>query len=216
MESGSLALQPALIELRPLLQELVDAIQPMAQDRGITVYQVADDAMPTELIADPDRMRQIVSVLLHEALRFPCGAPDTMWLLADGGGESCHREIALRITIRGLGKPIPEATRAVMFPAFDGLAVPAGADGPARPTAGTGLAPAIVRHLTTLMGGQLSCETWSAIDGRTGNDFTLTLPPDLLPSPVPGPLASPTRLNNATLPKASAAAAHTGFCWWGR
>jgi CheY-like chemotaxis protein len=31
------------------------------------------------------------------------------------------------------------------------------------------------------MGGQLSCAAWSAIDGRTGNDFTLTLPPDLLP-----------------------------------
>jgi CheY-like chemotaxis protein len=46
---------------------------------------------------------------------------------------------------------------------------------------GTGLGPAIARHLATLMGGQLRCEGWSTIDGRTGNDFILTLPPELLP-----------------------------------
>ena len=179
MEAGAVALHPALIEMRPLLRDLVDAIQPAARDRGITVYQVVNDATPAELIADADRVRQIVSVLLHEALRF--AAPDTMWLLADGGGDDRNGVIALRITIRGFGTPIPEDMRAGMFPAFDGVAVPASSDGAARPSTGTGLGPAIARHLTALMGGQLSCEAWSAIDGRTGNDFTVTLPPDLLP-----------------------------------
>jgi len=179
MEAGAVALRPALIEIRPLLRELVDAVQPTAQDRGITVYQVVNDAAPAELIADADRVRQIVSVLLHEALRI--ATPDTMWLLADAGGDDRNDAIALRITIRGFGTPIPEAMRTRMFPAFDGVAVPADADGSSGSLAGTGLGPAIARHLTTLMGGLLFCEAWSAIDGRTGNDFTLTLPPDLLP-----------------------------------
>jgi CheY-like chemotaxis protein len=204
MEAGSVGLQPALIGVRPLLRDVVDTIQPAAQDRGITVYLVVSDTTPEELIADPDRVRQIVTVLLAEALRF--AMPDTMWLLADGGEDDQNRAVGMRVTIRGFGTPIHEQIRARMFPAFDAVAVPgrsddatapasahhqdvaqgltleqSNLDDSAIPVLGTGLGPAIAGHLTALMGGQLRCETWSAIDGRTGNDFILTLPPDLLP-----------------------------------
>jgi signal transduction histidine kinase/CheY-like chemotaxis protein len=179
MEAGAVVLRPALIEVRPLLRDLVDAIQPAARDRGIAVYQVVNDTTPAELIADADRVRQIVGALLHEALRV--ATPDTMWLLADGGEDDRNGATALRITVRGFGTPIPESLRARMFPAFDGIAVPADSDGAAGSVPGTGLGPAIARHLTALMGGRLGCEAWSAIDGRTGNDFILSLPPDLLP-----------------------------------
>ncbi|HEX3996204.1 MAG TPA: PAS-domain containing protein, partial [Acetobacteraceae bacterium] len=179
MEAGSVVLRPALVEIRPVLRALVDAIQPEARDRGISVFQVINDTTPAELIADADRLRQIVSVLLHEALWF--AAPDTMWLLADGGEDDGNEPLALRVTIRCFGAPIPEAMRTGMFPTFSGVAVPVDLDGSAKSVPGTGLGPAIARHLTALMGGQLSCETWSATDGRTGNDFVLTLPPELLP-----------------------------------
>ncbi len=179
MEAGSVVLRPALIEIPPLLRDLVDAIQLETRDCGISVFQVINEATPAELIADPDRVRQIVNVLLLEALRF--AVPDTMWLLADGGEDDGNQPIALRITIRCFGAPIPEAMRTGMFPAFVDVVVPVDLDNSEKPVPGTGLGPAIARHLTALMGGQLSCETWSAIDGRTGNDFVLTLPPDLLP-----------------------------------
>ncbi len=185
MEAGAVTVQPALIGVRPLLREIVDAIQPGARDRGITVYQVVNDAAPAELIADPERIRQIVSVLFAEAMRF--ASPDTIWLLADGGDQDGCPDgtgaVALRVTIRGFGAPIPDPQRAAMFPDFNALAVPGRtAAGPMTSDAmGTGLEPAIARHLATLMRGQVRCEAWSTLDGRTGNDFILTLPPDLLP-----------------------------------
>ena len=179
MEGGAVGLRPALIEMRPLLRDAVDAIQSAAQERGITVYQVVDDTLPVELIADADRLRQIVSVLLQEALRF--AAPDTIWLLADRGEADGNRASAVRLTVRGFGTPIPAEVRARIFPTFDGVAVPDLIDGSATHIGSTGLGPAIARHLTALMGGHLHCATWSTIDGRTGNDFTLSLPPDLLP-----------------------------------
>ena len=179
MEAGTVVLRPALLDVRSLLRGIVETIQPVAQDRGITIFQVVDDATPGELIADRDRLRQVVIVLLREALRF--AAPDTMWLLADAGEDGHGGAVALRVTIRGFGTPIPEETRARMFPTFDAVAVPADTEGAASPLPGTGLSPAIARHLTALMGGEVVCETWRAIDGRTGNDFSLTLPPDLLP-----------------------------------
>ena len=196
MEGGAVVPQPALIGVRALLRDIVETFQPAARESGITVYQVVNEGTPAELIADPDRIRQIVSVLLTEALRF--AAPDTMWLLADGGEDDRDGDVALRVTIRGFGTPIADSIRARMFPSFDGLAAPArseeaegaafvganasGSGGDAGVAViGTGLGPAIARHLTTLMGGQLRCEGWSTIDGRTGNDFILTLPADLLP-----------------------------------
>jgi signal transduction histidine kinase/DNA-binding NarL/FixJ family response regulator len=206
MEAGGLRLKPALVAVRTLLQEVVDTIQPEAQEHGITVYLVVNEAAPAELIADPDRIRQVMTLLLSEAVR--TAAPDTMWLLADAGdGE---RE-ALRLTIRGFGSPIPEAERAGRFPSINEVAVPdqaaIGADSAVAYAAGvahadavhvgvvqgdaahadvvygggTFLGPAIARHLSMLMGGDLRCAGWSTMDGRTGNDFILSLPPDLLP-----------------------------------
>ena len=187
MEAGGVTPRPALIAVRPLLRSIVDAIQPVALDGGITVYQVVNETAPAELIADPDRIRQILTVLLSEALRF--AGPDTMWLLADSGEDEHGDQVALRVTIRGFGPPISDAMRAAMFPrscrrgrrsGWGRIARPRPAS-TSRSPMGTGLGPAIARHLTTMMGGQLRCEGWSTLDGRTGNDFILTLPPDLLP-----------------------------------
>ncbi|MSP02817.1 MAG: response regulator [Acetobacteraceae bacterium] len=188
MQAGAIELRPAMLEMRLLLRDIVDKIQPEARDRGLMVYLVVNKGAPPELIADPARLRQIVTLLLSEAVRF--AAPDTMWLMADPGGPGEDGEVALRVTIRGFGAPIPEAPGGGIFRSFDAVAAPRdsgtmteapGSSRPASVDQGTGLALTIARHLTGLMGGQLKCETWSTLDGRTGNDFILTLPPRLLP-----------------------------------
>jgi signal transduction histidine kinase/CheY-like chemotaxis protein len=188
MEAGTLELQPALIGVRPLLRDIVDAMQPAARDRGITLYLVVNEAAPGELIADPGRIRQIVTALIAEALRI--AAPDTMWLMADRGEDNSGDTMGLRVTVRGFGKQLPEAVRAHIFPALNAIAVPGPSDGGSEAwdadrfdgrARDTGLGLAIAQYLTTLLGGHARCEGWSTIDGRTGNDFILTLPPDLLP-----------------------------------
>jgi CheY-like chemotaxis protein len=183
MEAGILECRPALLGVRDLLQSSIDTIQPTARDLGITAYLIVNGSAPQELIADPDHIRQIVTLLLSEAIRF--ATPDTMWLLADGGENEHGEKIALRLTIRCLGTPISDADRGSIFPSLEAISVPdqsasgrESSDGPVR---GTGLASAIAQHLTTMMGGFLRCEGWSTVDGRTGNDFCLTLPIDLLP-----------------------------------
>jgi signal transduction histidine kinase/CheY-like chemotaxis protein len=176
MEAGGLELRPALLSVRALLQDVVDLIQPAARERGITLYLVVNEAAPAELIADPARLRQIMILLLTEAVR--TAAPDTMWLLADRGDDEHD---ALRLTIRGFGVPIPEAERAAMFPSVASISAPDQLDGAAANDKGTFLGTAVARHLAAMMGGEPRCEGWSTIDGRTGNDFILALPPDLLP-----------------------------------
>jgi signal transduction histidine kinase/CheY-like chemotaxis protein len=184
MEAGALVPRPALVAMRPLLRDIVDAMQPEAQDRGLTVYLIVSEAAPAELIADPARLSQTVTLLLTEAIRF--AAPDTMWLLADADEASAGEDaeaVALRVTIRGFGAPIPEAPHAAMFRSFDEIAAPDAENSTS--AAGTGLGLATARYLSLQMGGHLRCESWSTEDGRTGNDFILELPPGLLPGHGP-------------------------------
>jgi signal transduction histidine kinase len=188
MEAGTLELLPELVRVRPLLRDIVDAVQPAAWDRGITVYLVVNESAPLELIVDPARIRQIVTALMAEALRF--AAPDTMWVIADGGKEDSLDTVALRVTVRGFGTQLSETKRAGLFPSLDAIAVPGSSDADRDGSAAdrfdghaesSGFGLAVARYLTTMMRGQARCEGWSTLDGRTGNDFILTLPPELLP-----------------------------------
>ena len=163
-------------------------MQPAARDRGLTIYPIIYETAPPELIADPFRVRQIIALLLTEAVRY--ATPGAMWLMVDSGAEHAPRgetgndaampvksDVALRVTIRGFGAPISDENRATMFRSFDAVAAPGQPD----EAGGTGLGPSIARYLSGLMGGVLRCETWSTGDGRTGNDFLFTLPRILLP-----------------------------------
>jgi DNA-binding response OmpR family regulator/signal transduction histidine kinase len=178
MEAGTLELRPAMLGVRRLLQDAIDTVQPTARDLGITAYLIVRESAPQELIADPGRLHQIVTLLLSEAIRF--ATPDAVWLLVDGGMDERGENIALRLTIRCLGTPIRDVDREEIFPSLGAIDVPA-AESPVEGAMGSGLGPAIARYLTTMMGGNLRCEGWSTIDGRTGNDFCLALPVDLLP-----------------------------------
>jgi signal transduction histidine kinase/DNA-binding response OmpR family regulator len=178
MEAGTLELRPALLGVRRLLQNAIDTVQPTARNLGVTAYLIVRDLAPRELIADPGRLHQIVTLLLSEAIRF--ATPDAVWLLVDGGMDEHGGKIAVRLTVRCLGTPIGDAEREEMFPSLGAIDVP-DAESPVEGAMGTGLGPAIARYLTTAMGGNLWCEGWSTVDGRTGNDFCLTLPVDLLP-----------------------------------
>ena len=176
MESGRLTAWPALVAIRPLLRQAIDSIQADAQTKGVTVYLAANETMPAELIADPTRIRRIVSQLLSDAARL--AAPDAMWLIADGGGGD--PAVALRLMVRSFGVPLPEVRRAEFFRDLATVAVPPPGDDPWA-AEDTGLGVAVAGLLVSAMGGTARCEAWSTMDGRTGNDLIVTLPPDLLP-----------------------------------
>ena len=177
MEVGTLRPKPAIAILRPLLQAAVDVFQPVAAERRIKVSLAIADNAPVELIADPDRIRQVVTLILSEAVRF--AAPGTMWLMAGmtrrAAGESGPEALWPSLTIRAFGPPIAAPVRARMFRPLTEVAAPQPGG-----TLGTGLHLAIARHLTEMMDGHIACDTWTAVDGQTGNDFTVALPSGLL------------------------------------
>ncbi len=169
MQTGHVTARPEMIAVAPILREIVEATRIETEERGLTVWLTVSPAAPPELIGDPTRIRQIATLLVTEASRR--ASPDTMWLMAEPGGDG----IALRLIVRGFGGPIPE-TGGGEFPGFDTVVVPETAETP-----GTGLGLAFARHLAMAIGARLRHETWATPHGRSGNDFLLEFPVAFLP-----------------------------------
>lgn len=192
MEAGQLSLRPSVFLLSPLLDSVVDMFHPQAAQRGITLRRAVDPDVPAQMYADPGRLRQILINLLSNAVKF--GIPGPVLLLARRDWDAEGRDL-LYLAVRDRGPVIEHAGRARLFRAFSRLDVDEGEP------LGSGLGLAICRYLVTLMGGEIGCDTWTAEDKRTGNEFWVRLPLAPVPAGVRPRSASPDAPPRLLLPR---------------
>ncbi|GGR89363.1 sensor histidine kinase [Deinococcus sedimenti] len=155
-DAGRLALDPRPLDLGALGQEVVQALQDRAAALGLTLG-VQADAAPT--LADRDRVRQITTNLVDNALRH---ARSRVLVRVETRGE----HVILHVEDDGPG--IPEGSREAVFTRFTRLDASRSRD-----TGGSGLGLAIVRALAAAHGGQAAL---AASRGLGGAHFTVTLP----------------------------------------
>ncbi|MFE4107696.1 sensor histidine kinase [Almyronema epifaneia] len=145
--------------LRELLDDLVANIVPLAQRKQLTVVLESDRA-PTEITTDAVRLRQIISNLLSNAVRYTkvgiiriiCQQPDAQsWSIA--------------IVDTGVG--ISAEMQERIFEPYFRVNSPHSTD-----EEGTGLGLAIVKRLVTLLQGQIELISVP----NQGSTFTLTFP----------------------------------------
>jgi len=158
-EAGQLRL-----DLRPT--DLVEAIQTtaanftvVAEAKGVRLTTDLADELPP-VLADPDRLAQILRNLLSNALRHtPEGGQVTISAMSSGS--------AARIVVTDTGEGIPPQDLPCVFDRFWR------ADrSRARETGGSGLGLAIARHLVQAHGGQIGVES----EAGQGSRFWFTLP----------------------------------------
>lgn len=165
VESGQFTLESVPFHVQELLSTSVDLFRQRAQDKGITIgYQILPD-VPTTLVGDPHRLRQILLNLLGNAVKFTeRGGIDVQVAVAAQDahassltGRSAFRELtecALRFSVRDTGIGIPIEKHDVIFESF------AQADSSTtRKYGGSGLGLAIARRLANLMGGSMGLES---------------------------------------------------------
>ncbi len=159
-----LALQAVL--LRPLLEDLARTLRPRADARQVTLHlEVTADAPPVQ--GDPDRLRQIFSNLLDNAIKFnKPGGRVTVRAAVDGP--------SLRVNVQDTGTGIPEADLPRIFERFYRVD-----KARSRELGGTGLGLAIVKHLIELHQGRVTVESRPG----QGSTFTVTLPLASPPAP---------------------------------
>lgn len=154
VEAGKLSIRPQRLDMRDLLDDLRNTIEPMvAQNGNILQITYADDLMP--LVADPLRIRQILLNLLSNAAKFTEQGTITLDARIGIGPASLTEGAAepgdwLRFTVTDTGIGIDPEGLAQLFEPFTQLGNPIG-----RPAGGTGLGLALSQKLCRLMGGDI-------------------------------------------------------------
>ncbi|TMB18468.1 MAG: hybrid sensor histidine kinase/response regulator [Deltaproteobacteria bacterium] len=155
LEAGSVELQTSQFDLSALLEEMRNRMQPLGDRHPIRIN--APEKLP--LIADKDRLEQVLANLLSNAIRYsPEGGP--IEVDAETTGDGVH----IRVRDRGLG--IPREHQQLVFERF----------GRAHGTAfgGLGLGLAISKGIVERHGGRI----WVESTGRPGEGsvFHVQLP----------------------------------------
>ena len=146
IESGELQLSNEAFELNNLLLEIRDSMRVSANAKGLAlqVHELPADA-PTVLVGDPVRIRQILSNLVENAIKF---TPQGSVSLKTFVNCSDNRTAKLRFDVEDTGIGIPDDIQPLLFDRFKQAKKIPG-------TTGVGLGLAIVSELTRQMGGQV-------------------------------------------------------------
>ena len=176
IEAGMLTLESIPFDLRQLLQETMRAHAMRAQASGLELVLDVDPALPHTLLGDPGRLRQVLTNLAGNAIKFtPQGeVVVSARLRASGDGVA-----SLRLSVRDTGIGIAADMQEAVFDAFqqeDGSTT--------RRFGGTGLGLSITRRLVTMMDGGIGLTS----ELGKGSCFTVDL---ALPIGEQQPLAPP-------------------------
>ena len=164
IESGSEMMHASAVSIEKLVTTALDVVRPTAE-KASTRIEVAPGEVPDlRAWADPDRVVQVLTNLLGNAIKFsvPGGR---VWIDARAeGGEVCMR-------VRDEGRGIPAGKLVSIFEPFVQVH-----DDDARARGGAGLGLAISRAIVVQHGGRI----WAESDGEgkgTTVSFTLPLAP---------------------------------------
>jgi len=158
IETGQLTLYLAPLPLNALLREQQRVFDLQARQRGLGLRFEVPDA-PVYVLADAQRLRQVIGNLLSNALKF-----------TDQGEVGLSTEVGetlVRITIFDTGIGIAAEDQPKLFKAFQRLVPEFG-----RSRDGTGLGLAISRRLVEAMGGQIGVDS----EPERGSRFWFTVP----------------------------------------
>ncbi|MFN8103865.1 MAG: ATP-binding protein [Acidimicrobiia bacterium] len=165
IEAGKMSIEATDFHLRETVEDVAALFAERAQSKGVELVVWADPDLPHVVGGDPTRIRQVVSNLISNAVKFTAAGEVVVTVssrLSEDGGEA-----AILIEVRDTGIGMTPEVQARLFGAFHQ------ADGSTtRMYGGTGLGLAIARRLCELMGGSLGCTT---APGK-GTAFTVELP----------------------------------------
>jgi signal transduction histidine kinase/CheY-like chemotaxis protein len=166
IEAQRLTLHPHAFDLEHTIQEVLTLLSPSAQERGLALSLDYDLFMPTHLVGDAGRIRQVLTNLIGNAVKFTETGSVTVRVVGRPGGPG-FRHVTVSIEDTGIG--IAPDMRRHIFGEFNQVE-----DEMNRRFDGTGLGLAITKSLIELMHGEI----W--VDSELGKgscfSFRLKLP----------------------------------------
>jgi len=159
IDAGKLALEHVEFDLRQTIEDVVALLAEGAQRKGLEfACRIAED-VPQNVRGDPVRLRQILTNLVNNAIKFTERGEIVVDTRCEDGGH-------LRLSVSDTGIGIAPEAAATLFQPFRQAD-----NSTSRKFGGTGLGLAIVKQLAELMGGTVELET---APGK-GSTFSVTV-----------------------------------------
>lgn len=165
IEANEIELDYVSFNLRHCLDDAFDVLRSTARHKGLNFYYTLEQGVPTHIISDPTRLRQIIINLLGNSLKF-----------TEQGEVSLHvhvveaqtndRATTLQFSVRDTGPGIPSQRMHRLFRTFSQVDAST-----TRKHGGTGLGLVISRRLSELLGGTM----WAESELGTGTIFYFTI-----------------------------------------
>ena len=178
IEAGMLTLESIPFDLRQLMQETMRAHAMRAQASGLELVLDLDPALPQTVLGDPGRLRQVLTNLTGNAIKFtPRGEVIVSARLRASGDGMAQLQLDVRDTGIGIAADMQEAV-------FDPFQQEDGST--TRRFGGTGLGLSITRRLVTMMKGEISLSSALGKGSTFSVDLSLPVSDNRLPLPPPG------------------------------
>jgi signal transduction histidine kinase/DNA-binding NarL/FixJ family response regulator/HPt (histidine-containing phosphotransfer) domain-containing protein len=192
VEAGKLRLECAPFGFRSLLEKTLKPLGRVASQKGLEFVCTIAPEVPDQFLGDALRLRQIVSNLVSNAVKFTETGRVAMWVTAL---EKTANDALLEFTVSDTGIGIaPEAQKQIFSP-FSQADVSM-----ARRFGGTGLGLSITRSLATAMGGQIRVESSLGV----GSTFYVTIRLSVASESSPVAKALPGARAKGKMPAAAA------------
>jgi PAS domain S-box-containing protein len=162
IESGKLDFETIEFNLRDTVSDNLDILSLRAEQKGLELICNFDPAVPDFVAGDPGRLRQVITNLVGNAIKFTERGEVVVEV---GQQEHTGRIVTIHFAIRDTGIGIPLSRQKVIFAPFEQ------ADGSVtRRYGGTGLGLAISAQLVDIMGGRM----WVESEPGKGSTFHFT------------------------------------------
>jgi PAS domain S-box-containing protein len=161
IEAGRLDFAARPFAIAAFVEEAIELLGPRAQAKGLEICCYVDERLPTRVLGDAARLRQVLFNLAGNAIKF-----------SEHGGVSIivepnARTDAITISVRDTGIGIATADQSRIFLEFEQAE-----GGSARRFGGTGLGLTISKRLVESMGGSIAVQSTPG----EGSIFTVTVP----------------------------------------
>jgi signal transduction histidine kinase/ActR/RegA family two-component response regulator len=183
IEAGKIELESIAFEIGQLIKDTLQGIQVRAKEKHLVLRFDSPPDLPARLVGDPGRLRQVLSNLCDNAIKFTSAGDVTVSLHLTAIGEKVV-EANFSVADSGIGIA-PEKLKSI-FDAFSQADAST-----TRSYGGTGLGLAISASLVELMGGRIRVESTEGKGSTFHFSVRLAREPDL-PAPISMPAPAPT------------------------
>lgn len=178
IEAAKMTLHPEAFDLERTIMDIVTLLGPSIQEKGLEISVDYDMFLPTQYEGDPIRIRQVLTNLIGNAVKFTSQGHVQVRVVGLPVEPGPRQRVHITVEDSGIG--IPHEMQAHIFGEFNQVE-----DERNRNYEGTGLGLAITRQLVELMGGEIWVDSEPGEGSCFGLHITLPVVEDTAPPVLP-------------------------------